>query len=158
MIHNGATFEHLRDFCNSSHDKPHSLLAKKKQQLFIRRSLYRCYFLSRKTLDFSIYNWDVFFLSFSSSKVLNEGHYDILNTCDDRRLVVKAVTVDHLYNEPIIIPVLINDKWYFEFSRQINKSVENWSKCLIWVKFHRKIVYLGVQSLMVMPSKLWRFE
>ena len=25
------------------------------------------------------------------SQVVNEGHYDILNTCDDDRLVVKAV-------------------------------------------------------------------
>ena len=25
------------------------------------------------------------------SLVVNEGHYDILNTCDDDRLVVKAV-------------------------------------------------------------------
>ena len=67
-------------------------------------------FSVEKHLTFQSTTETFFFLSFSSSKVLNEGHYDILNTCDDRRLVVKAVTVDHLYNEPIIIPVLINDK------------------------------------------------
>ena len=62
---------------------------KKEQQLFIRRSLYRCYFLSLRNTW--LFNLQLSFGRRVFSLVVNEGHYDILNTCDDDRLVVKAV-------------------------------------------------------------------